>query len=104
MQKVALKLGALALGAGLAFSVAMPASAEHLGFDDPAGFADDFVGCAAEFGVSDCTEEILEDTGLEDQEETVTVVDNTPFNPIDEGSIETIVEDDVVFPSEVVEE
>ncbi len=93
------KLGALALGLGLTLSVAAPAMAQ----DEEDAFAADFLGCAAGFGVSECTEEVLENAGLEEEEGTVVVTDLTPFNPIDEGSIVVEFVDDVVFPSEVAE-
>ena len=49
-------------------------------------FVDDFLSCAGDNGISECTEEILIDIGLEEEDDEVTV-DETPYNPIDdEGS------------------
>ncbi len=94
------KLGALALGLGLTLSVAAPAMAQ----DEEDAFAADFLGCAAGFGVSECTEEILENTGLEEEEGTIVVTDATPLNPVDVvGSVTVTFVDDVVFPSETAE-
>ena len=91
---------ALVAGLGLAFSVAVPASAQD--FTDPDVFAADFLGCVADAEIGDCVEEVLENAGLEDEEVGATT-DATPFNPVDdEGSVSTA--DDVIFPSEVVEE
>lgn len=110
------RVGALALGAGLVFGMALPAVAQETAsaqapdsdvravadstqsfvetiveVDPQVAFTDAFLVCAAEFSISDCTEEVLEDLELEDAE--FTTVDNTPLNPVDEGSIEEI--DDV---------
>ena len=97
-RKIGLRLGALALGAGLAVGVALPAAAQD--FSSPEAFGADFVGCIEGAGISGCTEEVLENLGLEEEEGTI--VDLTPFNPVDEGSIVFV--DDVTFGSEVVEE
>jgi len=106
-------LGAVVVGLGLALSIALPAAAQDtltleagdqvltVGPDgasiDPVDtrtpqeqFTDAFVACTAESGISDCTEAALAEIGLETVEgETV---DNTPYNPVDEGSIEFIPE------------
>jgi hypothetical protein len=112
-----LRVGALALGATLTFGAALPAAAqttaeasspsdpstlavadstqsyiaEVVEVDPQVAFTEAFLACAAVSGVDDCTEEVLEDLALEDAE--FTTVDNTPLNPVDEGSIEDV--DDV---------
>ena len=92
------KLGALALGLGLTLSVAAPAAAQD--FSDEDAFAADFLGAAAVFGISETTEEVVENITGED-EGTVVFFDLTPLNPIDdEGSEGSVFIDDVVFPSE----
>lgn len=118
--KFRLQIGALLLGAGLAFSAAVPAFAQEvpgasvddeesvietgdlvITADDPSTieevddrpqseiFLDAYFDCVEASGISECTEEILIDVGLEEEDDEVEV-DNTPYNPIDEGSIETI--------------
>ncbi len=94
------KLGALALGLGLTLSVAAPAMAQD---DAEDAFAADFLGCTAGFGIGECTEEVLENAGLEEEEGTVVVTDLTPYNPVDEGSIVVEFVDDVTFASETAE-
>lgn len=116
--RLVLRVGALAMGAALAVGLALPAAADHTNtavavspdgsteavadsvqsfvgeiveVDPQVAFTDAFLVCAVEFSISDCTEEVLEDLTLEDAE--FTVVDNTPLNPVDEGSIEEV--DDV---------
>ena len=91
-RKLGLRLGAIALGAGLAVGVAATASAQD--FSDPDAFIADFGPCIETYGISECVEEVEENLGLE-EEEVLPAVDLTPYNPIDEGSI--VVEDDVVF-------
>ena len=94
---------ALVAGLGLAFSVAVPASAQDLTDADTA--AADFLGALGEgFSVSDVVEETLENVGLEEEEGTFVTTDATPFNPVDdEGSVTTVFVDDLTFGSEVVE-
>ncbi len=107
------QVGTLAMGAGLVFGLALPAAAQEtastlngdgtlnvvadstLSFieevvvvDPQVAFTDAFLECIAAFSIDECTEEVLEDLLLEDQEVGDTV-DNTPFNPVDEGSLET---------------
>lgn len=50
-------------------------------------FLDAYLSCAEDAGLSECTEEILIDIGLEEEDDEVEE-DLTPYNPIDEGSIE----------------
>ena len=52
------------------------------------------LACAAVYGISPASEEVLEDLGLEEEEGTF--VDLTPYNPVDEGSI-VFVEDVACF-------
>lgn len=93
---------ALVAGLGLAFSVAVPASAQDLSSPDAA--ADDFLGALGDgFSISDIVEETLENVGLEEEEGTFVTTDETPFNPIDEGSVSTVFVDDLTFASEVEE-
>ncbi len=82
---------ALVAGLGLALGTVAPAAAQ-----DGDVLAADVVGAIPAVGISEAVEEVFENLGLEDEEGTV--VDNTPFNPVDEGSIEFV--DDVVFASE----
>lgn len=108
------RVGALVLGAGLVIGMALPAAAQETAsaqapdsdvravadstqsfvetiveVDPQEAFTDAFLACVAEFSVGDCTEEVLEDLALEDQEVGETT-DNTPLNPVDdEGSLET---------------
>lgn len=114
--KFRLQIGALILGAGLAFGVAAPAFAEETAsavtpdgsliavadteqsfveaiveVDPQVAFTDAFLGCIGDSGISDCVEEVEENIGLRGDEGDE--VDNTPLNPVDEGSIEFI--DDV---------
>lgn len=107
------QVGALAMGAGLVFGLALPAAAQETAsattpdgefvavadstqsfvaeiveIDPQEAFTDAFLACIAGASIGDCTEEVLEDLALEDQEVGETV-DNTPLNPVDEGSLET---------------
>ena len=96
------KLGALALGLGMTLSVAAPAMAQDLGDED--AFAADFLGGVEQAGISEATEEVLENIGLEEEEGTIVAFDLTPLNPVDvAGSEGEIFIDDVTFPSEVEE-
>ena len=115
-----LRIGALLLGVGLAFSVAAPTFAQTseadgitvdddgtttvetgtavLEVDDEDGasigepdtrstqeiFTADFLDCVDDIGVSDAVTGVLENVL---DEEEVTESDETPYNPIDEGSI-----------------
>ncbi|MDQ3411876.1 MAG: hypothetical protein M3509_07120 [Chloroflexota bacterium] len=114
--KFRLQVGALVLGVGLAFGVAAPAIAEETAsavtpdgltravadteqsfveeivvVDPQVAFTDAFLACQAGFGISDCVDETFENIGLRAEEGTT--VDNTPLNPVDEGSLEFV--DDV---------
>jgi hypothetical protein len=118
-----LRIGALLLGVGLAFSVAVPTLAQTseadgitvdddgtttietdtaiLEVDDEDGasisgpetrtdqeiFTDDFLDCVGDIGVSDAVTGTLENV-LNEEETTET--DHTPYNPVDEGSIEDV--------------
>lgn len=111
-----LQFGALLLGVGLALGVAAPALAQEVPgvtvgddgettietddyvvvADDPSRieepetrttqeiFTDEFLACVGDIGVSDAVTGVLENVL---NEEEVTVSDDTPYNPIDEGSI-----------------
>jgi len=114
--KFRLQVGALVLGVGLAFGAAVPALAletasavtpdgttravadstqsfveEIVVVDPQVAFTDAFLACQASFGISDCVDETFENIGLRTEEGTT--VDNTPLNPVDEGSLEFV--DDV---------
>ena len=95
MRKIGLGIGALALATGLTFGVMTSTSAQDL--SDPAVFGPEFLACAAVYGISPATEEVLENLGLEPEEGTF--VDLTPYNPVDEGSI-VFVEDVDCFAAE----
>lgn len=111
-----LRIGALLLGVGLAFGVAAPTFAQELPgitvdddgetsidtgelvviADDPSRieeaetrttqeiFTADFLACVGDIGVSDSVTGVMENVF---NEEEVTESDETPYNPIDEGSI-----------------
>jgi hypothetical protein len=87
-------VGALLIGGGFTLGLVGSASAQDL--SDPGAFGEDFLGCVSGASISGCTDEVFQNLGL--REDTGTLVDNTPFNPVDEGSIEFV--DDVSFPSE----
>jgi hypothetical protein len=113
--KFRLQIGALLLGVGLAFATAVPAFAQEvpgasvdadesvietddlvITADDPSTieaaetrsdqevFTDEFLDCVGDIGVSDAVTGVLENVF---DEEEVTVTDETPYNPVDEGSL-----------------
>lgn len=102
MRGFGLRIGGVAAGLVLAAGLAMPAAAQDL--SDPDVFGVDVLGCVAIFGISDCVEEVLENQGLEEEEGEIVVIDPTPLNPNDTAADVVVFVDDVVFPSEVVEE
>jgi hypothetical protein len=59
-------------------------------------FVGGFLDCAGDNGISECVEEVLIDIGLEEEDDEVEE-DLTPYNPIDEGSIETTDEVELEF-------
>lgn len=112
-----LRIGALLLGVGLAFGVATPTFAQELPgitvdddgettidtgelvltADDPSTieeaetrttqeiFTADILDCIEDIGLDSSLEAVFENIGLDDEE--VTEDDETPLNPVDEGSI-----------------
>lgn len=104
-----LRIGALLLGVGLAFGVATPTLAEDDSLELIAGdqvltvdsdgasigdvdtrttqeaFTADILDCIADIGLDSSLDAVFENIGLDDEE--VTEEDETPLNPVDEGSI-----------------